>query len=219
MIRKRKSLPRRDQPLRDTRKFVVACDDTYAPRQYFELLANSRVEIQVLPAHPGEDHQHAIQRLREFKRQPGWGEDDELWVVLDVDHLTEGNHIKGFLRSLREASDLGARVALSRPCVELWLLLHGMQKIDFASVERCRDLTELLRNAFGAYDKTALQAAHYPEEAIARACLAAAARDREVRGGDIPEAATTRVYELLKSIYRGCTPASVPEELRDWLLA
>lgn len=212
-MRKPRPLRREERGFRDDRMIIVACDDTHAPKQYLELLKLSRVKVHVLAAQPGQDHQDAIRRLRAFRAQYELVDGDELWVLLDTDHFDEGTHLRGFLESLRGALDLGAKVALSKPCFELWLLLHSNVVVDFENFRRCRDLVD----ALGAYDKTSLNPENYPIAAIAKACTAAEARDREVQGGDIPEAATTRVYQLLKSIYRGCTPASVPEELRDWL--
>jgi hypothetical protein len=195
--------------------FVIACDDTYAPKQYFEFLRLPRVKVHVLAAEAGQDHQNAISRLREFKKRYEWLDGDELWVLLDTDHFDQGTHLGAFLGSLRAASDLGAKVAISKPCFELWLALHGGSDIEFEGLSRCGDVVE----AWRGYDKTALKAGDYLPPAIARACAAAEARDREVVGGDIPQAATTRVYKLMWSILRTCSPAALPEDLSRWVRA
>lgn len=212
-MRKPRPLRREEREFRDDRLFIVACDDTHAPKQYLEFLKLSRVKVHVLAATPGQDHQNAIRRLREFRQQYELHEQDELWVLLDTDHFAEGTHLRGFLDSLRGAQDLGAKVALSKPCFELWLLLHREGGAQWEHIGRCRDLAE----ALGPYDKSALRPLDYSAEAMARACVAAEARDQQVPGGDIPEAATTRVYRLMRSIYRSCTAASVPVEIRGWL--
>ena len=111
---KPRPIPSRDKNpdrLRDDRLFIIACDDTYAPDQYFKFFKLTRVHIHVVPTQDGTSVAAAVlARLLEFKHD----DDDERWMLLDTDHLTQGTHLPGLVRALRDAEDKGVRVALSK---------------------------------------------------------------------------------------------------------
>jgi hypothetical protein len=200
--------------LRDDRLFLVACDDTFAPKQYFEFFRLTRIKIHVVPTTDGTSvASHVLERLLQFDHEP----DDELWMLLDTDHCTQGTHLQGFTDALRDARRAGVNVALSKPCFELWLLLH---KIDDASVggpANCGEVEKMLREVLGEYRKNRLKAAHYPLASVAEACMRAERLDASVPGRDIPAGNTTRVYQLWRAIAARALPSQLPTELRGLL--
>ena len=102
--RKARPLQRDAESLRDDRLFIVACDDTFAPEQYFGFLKLIRVKVHVVPTVDGTSAaKHVLDRLLEFQHE----EDDERWLVLDTDHCVRGTHIQGFLAALQEAKQKG----------------------------------------------------------------------------------------------------------------
>jgi hypothetical protein len=81
--RKARPLARDAQSLRDDRLFIVACDDTYAPAQYFDFFRITRVKVHVVPTVDGTSvAAHVLDRLLQFEHE----EDDERWMLLDTDH-------------------------------------------------------------------------------------------------------------------------------------
>jgi hypothetical protein len=209
--RKARPLTRDSDSLRDDRLFIVACDDTCAPEQYFNFFKITRVHIHVVPTKDGTSAaRHVLNRLLEFE----YDEDDERWLVLDVDHYTKGEHIKGFLSAIKRARRHGIKVALSKPCFELWLLLHHQDETTVSTLSNAGKVAEALRSKIGQYDKTNLKLAHYPLLSVAEAALRAQRLDQIVAGGDIPGSNTTRIYLLLKAIVREALPSQLPEELR-----
>ena len=117
--RQPRPLSRDKDTLRDDRLFIVACDDTYAPKQYFNFFRLTRVQVHVVPTKDGRlAAQHVLDRLLSFDHE----EDDE-YECFDTDHYTEGTHFGNFLAALNEARRHGVNVALSKPSFELWLLL------------------------------------------------------------------------------------------------
>jgi len=105
--------------LRDDRLFFIACDDTFAPEQYSNIFKLPRIQIKVVPTQGGTSHaRHVLKRLMEFSSK-SFAENDERWMVLDTDHLTKPNHIRGFVGALHAARKLGVKIALSRPCFEV----------------------------------------------------------------------------------------------------
>lgn len=208
---KPRPLARGEGTLRDDRLFLVACDDTYAPKQYFSFLRLSRVQIHVVET---DDTKSAAVYVLERLKKVDYEENDERWMVLDTDHCIEPNHYPSFIQAINEARQAGIKIALSKPCFELWLLLHH---VDAEAVKGFRNAAETeaaLRVALGEYSKSNLKPEHYPLANIAAAISRAEQLDFQVERSDRPSANTTRVYLLLKSILASIPVAQRPEELR-----
>lgn len=87
MTLKARPLVRETATFRDDRLFIVACEDTYAPKQYFDLFEIPRVQIHVVPTQDGRSSpSHVLERLLSFEH----AEYDERWLLLDVDHRGAG---------------------------------------------------------------------------------------------------------------------------------
>ncbi len=213
--RKPRPLSRDARSLRDDRLFIVACDDTYAPKQYFDFFRITRVKVHVVPTEDGTScAQYVLGRLLEFDHD----EDDELWMLLDTDHCVEGSHLKSFIRTISEAKQRGVNVALSKPCFEFWLLLHHLD--DYSTLAPLSDaysVEQLLRGTLGQYNKKNLRQEHYPFTSVFDACGRATNIDAKVGGGDIPDSNTSRVYLLWKSIAAKALSSQLPRELRGLL--
>jgi hypothetical protein len=103
-------------------------------------------------------------------------------------------------------------VALSKPSFELWLLLHHELETAVSSLRNARDVEEALRTLLGEYNKTNLKEEHYPRSSVAAAIERAERLDLSVGGGSIPNANTTRVYQLWKAIVSKALPSQLPPE-------
>ncbi len=100
--RKPRPIRRDDKTLRDDRLFIIACDDTYAPKQYFEFFQIARIQVHVVQTEAGTSSaRHVIERLLEFKHN--CEEDDELWMLLDTDHYIRKEHIRSFITAIKKA--------------------------------------------------------------------------------------------------------------------
>jgi hypothetical protein len=149
-----------------------------------------------------------LKQLKTYKAQYALEADDELWLVIDKDRWTEAM----LSRVATEcAQDEYLRMALSNPCIELWLLLHLVDATSLSPEEqqlwlenrrnsRRSDpyLKIRLRQEMGSYHESAYDAqmliAHV-EEAIARAkALDKNPVDRW------PQSLGTRVYLLVESV-------------------
>ncbi len=195
---------RRDaDTLRDTRLFIVACDDTYAPKQYFAFFQNTRVQVHIIQTVDGSSAAaHVLERLLSYSHE----EDDERWLLLDTDHCIKNEHLASFTATLQQAKQKGIFVALSRPCFELWLLLHHIDESHVCALRHARDTAEKLRDILGQYNKTNLKKEHFSPESMQAACERAERLDASVGGGEIPSGNTTRVYQLWKAITKTTAP-------------
>lgn len=213
---KPRPLNRDTDSLRDDRLFIIACDDTYAPKQYFNFFQLPRVQVYVVETPSDENRCHAIdvlQRLENIEHD----DEDERWMLLDTDHYVKGPHIKEFRRIIKEAKEKGISVALSKPCFELWLLLHHTDKDAVTGLDDAKAVEKSLRVQLGEYNKTSLKREHFPVETVAKAYLQARDLDKTVKGGVIPQTNTSRVYRLWEVIIANALPSQLPPELTTLL--
>jgi hypothetical protein len=206
---------RQQDGLRDSRLFLIACDDRYAPKQYFDFFRVPRIKIVVDPTEDSKsDPRHVLERLRKRRIKEQLRPDDECWLILDTDHNTEPNHRPNLIATIRDAQDEGIQVAMSFPCFELWLLLHHIDEEDTKCLLTCRDVESTIRSHVGEYNKTNLKPDHYGNGSASNATLRAERLDETVTSGDIPNAPTTRIYRLIRAIVSKGLPSDLPLELR-----
>ena len=73
--RKPRPLQRDSESLRDDRLFIVACDDRFAPEQYFGFFKLTRVKVFVVSTTDGSSSaQHVLERLLAYAHEA----DDEV---------------------------------------------------------------------------------------------------------------------------------------------
>jgi hypothetical protein len=187
--------------VRDARLFVIATEDRYAPKQYFGFFSNSRIHVEVLetPHGEGADPRRVLNRLISYEEQFQIGADDQLWVLLDTDHwITEENR-HGITQAILEARQRKYFTAVSRPCFDLWLLLHHESVAVGTNFALCKEVAVKIRARVGEFNKTNLKKEHYSlpqvHDAIARAKILEPAEQ-----GLWPETTATRVYLLVEEL-------------------
>lgn len=208
----RRGVVRAPRTYRDDRVFLIACDDTYVPKQYFKLFELPRVKVLVVETRDGTSAaKHVLTRLLEIPPDS----DDERWLLLDTDHYIEDSHQRGFQQAITAAKRAGVQVAISRPCFELWLLLRHVPSGGVVGLADAASVLRDLRSVLGAFAKNNLRVEDFPLESIASAIKRARELDAAVGGGDIPERNATRVYKLCESILRYSPSSTLPSALRD----
>ena len=216
-MRSRNSLMReRLEAFRDARLIVIASEGKDTERIYFKALAkeytNPRVHVHILERSEAEQNnsspEHVLKQLNDYKEQYALEADDELWLVIDKDRWTEAM----LSRVATEcAQDEYMHMALSNPCIELWLLLHLVDATLLTSEEeqlwmenrrksKNADpyLKVRLRQEMGSYHESSYDAKvliEHVDVAIARAeALDKNPADRW------PQTLGTRVYLLAESV-------------------
>lgn len=216
-MRSRNSLIReRREAFRDARLIVIASEGKDTERIYFKALAkeytNPRVHVHILERSVGEQNnsspEHVLKQMNDYKSQYELEADDELWLVVDKDRWTDAmlSHV-----ATECTHDDFMHMALSNPCIELWLLLHLVDVSSLSQEEQQQWLENRrksknadpylkvrLRQEMGTYHESAYDAqmliAHV-EDAIARArALDKNPADRW------PQSLGTRVYLLAESV-------------------
>lgn len=216
-MRSRNSLIReRREAFRDARLIVIASEGKDTERIYFKALAkeytNPRVHVHILERSEDEQNssspEHVLKQLNDYKGHYELESDDELWLVVDRDRWTEAM----LSRVATEcAQNNFMHVALSNPCIELWLLLHLVDATLLTSEEeqlwmdnrrksKNADpyLKVRLRQEMGSYHESSYNAKmliEHVDVAIARAeALDKNPADRW------PQTLGTRVYLLAESV-------------------
>ncbi len=206
----------RREAFRDARLIVIASEGKDTERIYFKALAkeytNPRVHVHILERSEDEQNssspEHVLKQLNDYKGHYELESDDELWLVVDRDRWTEAM----LSRVAREcAQNNFMHVALSNPCIELWLLLHLVDATLLTSEEeqlwmdnrrksKNADpyLKVRLRQEMGSYHESSYDAKmliEHVDVAIARAeALDKNPADRW------PQTLGTRVYLLAESV-------------------
>lgn len=216
-MRSRNSLMReRREAFRDARLIVIASEGKDTERIYFKALAkeytNPRVHVHILERSKDEQNnsspEHVLKQLNDYKGHYELESDDELWLVVDRDRWTEAMLSRVGTEC---AQDNFMHVALSNPCIELWLLLHLVdatlltpeeQQLWMENRRKSKNadpyLKVRLRQEMGSYHESSYDAKmliEHVEVAIARAkALDKNPADRW------PQTLGTRVYLLAESV-------------------
>lgn len=210
MSRKPRPLKRDSNSYRDDRLLLIGCDDTYAPKQYFDAFEFKRVKVEVVPTLNGTSvADHVLDRLLGFECD----DDDERWLILDTDHVTKGTHLASLTQTLTRARQARVNIAFSRPCFELWLLLHYVDETGIGNLANATAVNKHLRRSIGTYNKRLLRAEDYQAERVADAIARAERLDAGIANSLIPSVNTTRVYLLWQSILKMAQVDDLPEVL------
>ncbi len=212
-------MPRKFKPrqrlsgVRDAKLIIIASEGAQTEPKYFRELAsqyiNSKVKVYVLEredasaSSPG----HVFEELDKFKTEYNWEDNDEFWLVLDVDRWGDAK----LAEVGRLCHQKGYMLAVSNPCFELWLLLHLRSLnayppetlAEFRANPRIgvgrRRLDVELITILGEYNKSNLKTQHFLphiEDAIGRA------KELDNLDHRWPDDLGSRVYLLAEEIIR-----------------
>ena len=192
---------------RDFRRFVLATEDTYAPRQYFEessIFRNPRIHVLTLPTQDGRSApEHVLERLKayrdEAKRKNEFEDEDEFWLVLDTNHWIEPNHIDNFTSVCGEALQQGFKLAHSRPCFEVWLLLHFEDLNPSDQFQSCKEVEDRLKDVLGGYNGSRLDLSRFDRKNAGVAAKRAETLDNSSTDR-WPQRTGTHIYRLVASL-------------------
>ena len=198
--KKPRPLSRQEGKERDARLFIIATEDTHAPKQYFRLFKSSRIKIQILPTEEGHSApQHVMERLNEYYEGFELNEEDQLWLLLDTDHWTQSYHVHNFSQVCQQAQQKGFFCGHSNPCFEIWMLLHWDEPDSNRNYSRCADVIEHLRTVKEGYSKSNPPVIDLTREDIEKAIKRAESIDEDTNPR-WPSVTGTHVYKLVNQL-------------------
>lgn len=187
---------------RTARLFVIACEGEKTELSYFSALAEGlrRVRVEPLPGLDGlSAPEQVLERLNSYKADTP---NSEFWLVIDVDRWFAPNRVAKTHKVLDEAARRGYGVAISNPCIEMWLLLHFQ---DGAAMN-CNDCEAGLKNhlsyAKGFYDFEILRP--LIPAAVRRARELDATTQGPTRPPDNPN---SHIYRIIEAMHTACGPS------------
>ena len=192
---KRTGLISRPVPYLDPKLYVIATEGRETEKEYFSLFQTNRVHIELLTtgAEDSSAPQHVLARLELIKDDYLLDQDDELWLMIDIDRWPQGS----LARVCADADRQGFGLAVSNPCFEVWLVLH-FQEADLSD-NSGRRLKQKLHKLGGSNQKNRLKGNAYGRQRIEMAIQRARALDRQT-GARWPEFPGTHVYKIVQSL-------------------
>lgn len=198
----RQRRPARRPPYKEPRPVIlVVTEGAVTEPEYLNgfrsTVKNPRVEIHIVPQAgvPRTIVQVARDRKREAEAQARRQADenlrfDEVWCVFDYDEHPNVPNTK------KMARDNGIRLAVSNPCIELWLWLHFA---DQPGMRSRQELHKLIKRHVPNYDKH-VDYAHY-ESGYQSAVRRAARLDEDAAAdGEEGRNPSTGMWRLTESI-------------------
>ena len=196
-MRKKRPLDREVKRVRDASLVVIASEDTYAVRQYFDFFESTRIQFLVLETLDGKSApEHVLERITKYINDYEIGEGDTFWVLCDCDHWVEPNHIQNLTHVMRECRKKHVKVALSNPCFDLWLLLH-FAEFPEKNILTCDEVADRISTAAGGYDKTRVYNLRIDNEKVLDAVKRAGDHQSQML---IPSQLQTAVHLVIRSL-------------------
>jgi len=197
MPHKKRPLDRDSGVVRDASLVVIACEDTYAVKQYFARFRTRKVQFIVLPTEDGRSSpKDVLSRLDSFRETEATEEGDLFWICIDTDHWVQASHLQNLREVLQRCRQKKYDVAINNPCFELWLFLHFE---DWRSLEAvsCGDVITVLRRVAGSYQKNRCAQLAIDASQVQRAMRRAKEMDRDP-DEILPSRPVTRMYRLIE---------------------
>ncbi len=183
--------------VRDAKLIVIASEDRYAVKQYFEFFRSTEIQFRVLSTEDNNSSPRRIMdRLDEYLNEYQIGDEDRLWYVGDTDHWTQPNHIQKLVEVRRLCKQKGIGFSLSNPCFDLWLLLH-FAKFPNETNLTCEEIGKRIRIKAGRFDKTKVY--NLPID-INRVATAIKRSKANYPGEEIPAQLQTSVHLIIEDL-------------------
>jgi hypothetical protein len=197
-MRKKRPISRTENRTRDASLVVIASEDRFAVKQYFELFQSTRIQFHVLETDHGKSSpSHVMERMEQYLKEYNVGEGDQLWLVCDTDHWIGSNHIQNLVEVVRRCRQKGIFVALSNPCFDVWLLLH-FDELPTETSMTCAQVGDLIRAKVAGFNKTKIYNLQFHESSVRDAIRRS--RNSFVESDIIPGRPQSAVHLIIENL-------------------
>ena len=124
--------------------FILSFEGERTETKYFEDFRNSEIFndsglIETIPLkraeNTGTDPFSVKKLLKKAKEEYPFKKTDEFWLIIDRDHW-ESTHKLSFEQLVEECNaEKNFFLAMSNPCIEIWLVLHLKDLAEFTTLE------------------------------------------------------------------------------------
>jgi hypothetical protein len=202
--RNRQRRSARPSSFRESKPIIlIVCEGEKTETEYFlgfaEAACNPAVKVRIADEHgvPKTLVKIAKEYKKDAEEKSGRVGDssfvyDSIWCVFDVDeHPRLGEAIE-------MARDNSIELAISNPCIELWLLLHFRENPGMQNRNKMRELLEGYVPGYDKHVDYAAYAAGY-QQAVRRASRMDQAAEEAGDAGRNPTTGVYRLTELIRS--------------------
>ncbi|PHI17988.1 hypothetical protein CEQ90_20285 [Lewinellaceae bacterium SD302] len=151
----------REEPSRDAKLFLIACEGEKREYDYFNYFSelDSRINVEIVKPEVGDDNSPVglfkkilllIEGSDDIEPVYELSEDDEVWFVIDTDDW--GEKIIELTALVKEYPNF--YIAQSNPCFEVWLYYHfTFNEINYDHLRDSRKMKQYLNDVFkGGFD-------------------------------------------------------------------
>jgi hypothetical protein len=214
----------RDTPAnlaRDYKLFAIACEGAQREPTYFKLFGHlsSRIKVDVIEEVSDNESPNdqvnrssprwVLDRAASYVEKHGLIEEDELWLVIDVDRWE-----RSILQEIASSCDAQTNwhLALSNPCFEVWLYFHLKADIGSSPASNCSKLKKAVSDLMLPAGYQAETIIVKLQDAIANAKAADSDPDHF-----FPANKQTKVYQLAEAVLKKVGLSSFKEFLENRL--
>ncbi len=192
---------KRDKPyFRDCRLFAIVCEGSKREPDYFEIFhhLSNRIKVDIIKDSEydadfplNSSPKWVLDRAARYVDYYDLKEDDELWLVIDVDRWGFDS-IKVIFDHCE--SHRNWKMAISNPCFEVWLFLHKSEKIDESGASTCKEF----KTKISEFDSGGYNCVKFIKNV--KIAIERAEKFDDNPGYFFPSDKRTKVYQLLKSM-------------------
>lgn len=195
----------RGQP-RSLSKFIVCCFKNSSSHVYFKPFEQKifSFNLQLLDEEDkkflnANEIRHILERIYSKVEYNEYNNDsqriDTIWFVLDIDDfLCDESEIRSILDTLESANK--AKIALSNPCFEFWILCHAQENLEQLNFPNCESIRR--SDSYQSAEYCPIQHRDRIISAAMKARLYSAEQDGD--GVNMPGVQQSMVYKMIDDL-------------------
>jgi len=140
--------------VRDYKLFAISCEGSKREHDYFQIFEHlsRKIKVDIIEDKVNETElleslesksapRWVLERAIKYIEQEGLNDDDDLWLVMDVDKWEREQFYEIFKFCKGHPN---YHVVLSNPCFEVWLYFHKRNNIEASVSTTCKDFNEYI---------------------------------------------------------------------------
>lgn len=158
---RRPKIGKQSRRLRQKQRFLIVSEGSVTEFQYLNAVKRARkiltADLEFIPPGPTSPVE-IVSRARDLKRASAKSDPfDHVWCIFDVEAKADQKSRPKIAEALDMARANRISVAVSNPCVELWILLHAREQSAWIASHACQSECAKLQLTTGKHLRDADQ--------------------------------------------------------------
>lgn len=183
---------KKKDPYRDAKLYIIVCEGEKREYDYFNFFNGISSKLKVHTYSPVDGYSspnHVINNAKIHSEKYDLTNDDEVWIIVDVDSHKDLIH-----DVVKEVKDRNWFIAISNPCFEVWLFYHFKDNLPEKVPTNCLSWKKIVHNVVnGGFDS--LRHPTFINRAIENS------KRNYSKDGYMPKLGSTSIFNLGKKIY------------------